>query len=136
MFRCYFSYALFTLVSLFFLVISFDWRTGNGEYTLLPNGHCAFVDQYSYTTLYVAEIPTAINKVMQISMFIAYIVYYVKFNLKIAVAGPPYNTTDIFSTLLSLWEQPLVLLTLFSYFSYLTRSLWMQSLESVVLLYW
>ena len=83
LFRCYFSYALFTLVLLFFLVISFDWRTGNGEYTLLPNGHCAFVDQYSYTTLYVAEIPTAVNKVMQISMFVAYIVYYVKFNLKI-----------------------------------------------------
>ena len=83
LFRCYFSYALFTLVLLVFLVVSFDWRTGNGKYTLLPNGHCAFVDQYSYTTLYLAEIPTAINKVMQIAMFIAYVVYYVKFNQKI-----------------------------------------------------
>ena len=78
LFRCYLGYALFTLVLLFFIVISYDWRTGNGRYTLLPSGHCAFVDQYSYTTLFISEIPTTINKLIQISMFIAYIVYYIK----------------------------------------------------------
>ena len=77
------AYALISLVLLFFLVITYDWRTGNGKYTLLPNGHCAFVNQYSYTTLFLAEIPTAMNKLMQITMFIAYVVYFVKFNLKI-----------------------------------------------------
>ena len=83
LFRCYLAYALITLVLLFFFVIPYDWRTGNGRYTLLPNGHCAFVDDYSYETLFLAEIPTAINKLIQMSMFIAYIVYYIKFNMKI-----------------------------------------------------
>ena len=86
LFRCYVSYALVTLVLLFFLVITYDWSTGNGKYTFLPNGHCAFVDQYSYTTLFLAEIPTAINKLIQITMFIAYIVYFIKFNMMIRAA--------------------------------------------------
>ena len=86
LFRCYISYAFVTLVLLFFLVITYDWSTGNDKYTLLPNGHCAFLDQYSYTTLFIAEIPTAINKLIQITMFIAYIVYFIKFNMMIRAA--------------------------------------------------
>ena len=84
LFRCYLAYALFTLVLLFFLVISYDWRTGNGRYTILPSGHCVFVDQYS--SLFLARIPTAINKIIQMSMFIVYIVYYIKFNRNISAA--------------------------------------------------
>ena len=83
LFRCYTFYAFVTLVLLFFLVIIYNWSTGNGKYTLLPNGHCAFVDQYSYTTLYLAEIAPIINKLIQITMFIAYIVYFIKFNMMI-----------------------------------------------------
>ena len=79
LFRCYFSYGFITLVLLFFAMIVYDWWTGNGKHTLLPNGHCIFVDEYSYTTLYISEIPTVINKVIQIIMFIAYIYYYIKF---------------------------------------------------------
>ena len=86
LFRCYLAYALITLVLLLFLVITYDLRTGNGRHILLPNGHCAFVDQYSYDTLLVAEILPAINKVIQISMFITYIVYYIKFNVIIGSA--------------------------------------------------
>ena len=85
LFRCYTSYAFVTLVLLFFLVITYDWSTANGKYTLLPNGHCAFVDQYSYITLFLA-IPTNINKLIQITMFIAYIVYFIKFNMMIRAA--------------------------------------------------
>ena len=95
--RCYFAYAFITLVLLFFLVITYDWRTGNGRHTLLPNGHCAFVDQYSYNTLLIAEILPAINKVIQILMFIAYIVYYIKFNAIIGSAEiSKHHTKDLF----------------------------------------
>ena len=80
LFRCYFAYALITLLLLLSLVIIYDWWTGNGRQTLLLNGHCAFVDQYSYDTLFIAEILPAINKAIQILMFIAFIVYYLKFN--------------------------------------------------------
>ena len=86
LFKCYISYAFVTLVLLFFLVITYDWSTGNGKYTLLPNGHCAFVDHISYTTLYLVGISTAINKLIQITMFIAYIVYFIKFNMMIRAA--------------------------------------------------
>ena len=97
LFRCYLAYALFTLVLLFFLVISYDWRTGNGRYTLLPSGHCAFVDEYSYNTLFLAEVPIAINKIIQMSMFIAYIVYYLKFNANIrAVQTSIQYNRDLF----------------------------------------
>ena len=75
LFRCYISYAFVTFVLLFFLVITYDLSTGNGKYTLLPNGYCAFVDQYSYTTLFLVRIPTTINKLIQITMFVAYIIY-------------------------------------------------------------
>ena len=91
LFRCYLGYAFFTLVLLFFIVISYDWRTGNGRYTLLPSGHCAFVDEYSYTTLVLGDIPTTFNKVIQISMFIAYIVYYRKFNKSFDGIQTPYS---------------------------------------------
>ena len=86
LFRRYIFYAFVTLVLLFFLVITFDWVTGNGKYTLLPNGHCAFVDHISYTTLYLVGISTAINKLIQITMFIAYIIYFIKFNMMIRAA--------------------------------------------------
>ena len=76
--KCYFSYGFITLALLFFVMVAYDWWTGNGKYTLLPNGHCIFIDEYSYTTLYISEIPTAINKVIQVTMCIAYIYYYVK----------------------------------------------------------
>ena len=70
-FRCYFSYGFITLLLLFFVLVTYDWWTGNGEYTLLPNGHCIFIDEYTYTTLYISEMPTVINKMIQFTMFIS-----------------------------------------------------------------
>ena len=40
LFRCYNAYAFITLILFFFIAIAYDWRTGNGRYTILPNGHC------------------------------------------------------------------------------------------------
>ena len=81
LFRCYSAYALITLILLFFVIITYDWRTGNGRYILLPNGHCNFSEQ-SYGTLYLSEAIKVINKFVQITMFLVYLVYFCE--LKIA----------------------------------------------------
>ena len=81
LFRCYMAYTIFTLVLLFFLVVVYDWRTGNAENTLLPNGHCNFIDQYNtYSTLYFGDAFVVINKFIQMTMLLAYLVYLYKFN--------------------------------------------------------
>ena len=55
LFRCYTAYAFNTLILLFFVTITYDWRTENGRYTLLPNSHCSFVDKHSsYNTLFLS----------------------------------------------------------------------------------
>ena len=78
LFRCYNAHAFITLILLFFLTIAYDWRTGNAKNTLLPNGHCNFIDQYSYNTIYLSDIFAFINKFAQITMFSAYLVYFYK----------------------------------------------------------
>ena len=86
LFQCYSAYAFTTLVLLFFVVIAYDWRTGNGKYTLLPNGHCNFIDIYAYETIYLSDILALINKLAQIAMFIAYLVYFYK--SKVSINNP------------------------------------------------
>ena len=56
------------------------------KYTILPNGHCSFADPSSYNTLYLFVIITFINKVLQITMFSAYLYYLYKFNLNVRAA--------------------------------------------------
>ena len=77
-FRCYIAYVLITLILLLFLITAYDWRTGNGKYTLLPNGHCNFIDQYSYPTLYLIDVVKNFNKFVQIIMFLVYLYYFYK----------------------------------------------------------
>ena len=91
-FRCYIAYALSTLVLLFFLIIVYDWRTENGRHVLLP-GHCNFFDQYSYDTLHINNAIAIANKVAQITMFIAYLVYFCKFKAEFrdALNSVKYN---------------------------------------------
>ena len=50
LYRCYTTYAAITLVLLFFVVIAYDWRTGNGKYTILASGHCFYWNIPSYNT--------------------------------------------------------------------------------------
>ena len=78
LFKYYVAYAFITLVLLFFLTITYDWRTENGRYTLLPNGHCDHIDQYAYKTLFLGEVIGVINKFIQIAMFLAYLFYFYK----------------------------------------------------------
>ena len=86
LFRRHIAYAGFTLILVLFVTIAYDWRTGMDKYTILPNGHCSFADPSSYNTLYLFVIITFINKVLQITMFSAYLYYLYKFNLNVRAA--------------------------------------------------
>ena len=94
LFRCYNAYAFITLVLFFFIAIAYDWRTGNGRYTILPNGHCNSISQYSYTTLFLNDIFISINKFIQIAMFLAYVVYFYK--LKVNIGNPIQYNRELF----------------------------------------
>ena len=84
--RCYTAYAVFSLTLLFFVTIAYDWKTGNGKYTILANGHCNHIDYSTYYTLFFSNFIIGINKFLQIIMFSAYLVYYYKFNLNVCPA--------------------------------------------------
>ena len=84
LYRCYLAYAFIALTILFFVTITHDWKTGNIRFTLLPNGHCNFVYQYPHNKLYLDVAIYVINKLVQIIMLVAYLVYFYKFNVNIA----------------------------------------------------
>ena len=83
LFRCYLAYAFIALILLFFVIITYDWRTGNGRFTLLPNGHCNYINPHSYSTLLFSDTFNAINKLVEIIMLVAYVVYFYKFRVSI-----------------------------------------------------
>ena len=76
--KYYISYTLIPLTLVFFVVIAYDWRTGNGSYTILPNGHCSFLDYYR-RILFICKALAIINKVVQITVFTVYVAYFYKF---------------------------------------------------------
>ena len=86
LFTCYTTYAAFTLVLVFFVTIAYDWRTGNGKYTIMESGYCYYFDHPSYNTMLFGSSITLINKFLQIAMFSAYLVYFYKFNLNVCAA--------------------------------------------------
>ena len=86
LFRHYIAYAGFTLILLFFVTIAYDWRTGMDRYTILANGHWSFIEPSTYNTLHFFIFNTFINKVLQMTMFSAYLYYLYKFNLNVRAA--------------------------------------------------
>ena len=86
LYRCYTTYAAFALTLLFFVTIAYDWKTGNGKYTILASGHCIYLDHPSYNTLLFTTFVAVVNKILQITMFSTYLVYYYKFNLNVCAA--------------------------------------------------
>ena len=87
LFRRYTGYAAFALVLLFFVTIAYDWRTGNGKYTILASGHCIILDHPLYNTLAISGFVTTINEILQMTMFSTYLVYLYKFNNNVRAAG-------------------------------------------------
>jgi len=78
LFRCYNSYAIITVLLFVSLTIAYDFRTGSGKYTILSNGHYD-IHKHSYKTIILTIISVSINKLVQIIMFVAYLVYFYKF---------------------------------------------------------
>ena len=78
LFKWYAIYAFGTLLLFACLTISYDLITGSGKYLLLPNGRCGFFPS-AYKTLYIRMFFVIINKAIQLTMFIAYLVHFYKF---------------------------------------------------------
>ena len=49
-----------------FLIVSYDFSTGNYEHLLLPDGHCAFNDIEIYNTVLIPYSLAILNKILQI----------------------------------------------------------------------
>ena len=77
LFKWYATYAFGTLLLFACLTISYDLITGSGKYLLLPDGRCSFLPS-SYEAIFIRNIFVFINKVIQIVMFITYLVYLYK----------------------------------------------------------
>jgi len=86
LFRCYNAYAVIAVLLFIFLTIAYDLRTGSGKYTISSNGHCN-VHQDSYKTLFLTTISVSIHKLIQIIMFVAYLVYFYEFKMCNAQTG-------------------------------------------------
>ena len=86
--NCYTTYVTGTIIFYLFIIIAYDLKTGNGRYTLEVNGHCQFLYETDYSTFDIISINSAINKVIQITMFITYLYYVYKIN---AEARPQHS---------------------------------------------
>ena len=62
----------------FLLMMWYDVGTGNGRYTILPNGHCAVPSNPNYSTQALVNTVIAINKVAHIVVFTVYLYYTYK----------------------------------------------------------
>ena len=92
LFKWYATYVFGTLLLFAFLTISYDLITGNGKYLFLPNGRCSFFPR-SYKTAFIADAFFLINKAIQSTMFIAYLVYFYKLTQSFnnTETSPQYN---------------------------------------------
>ena len=92
LFKWYATYAFVTVFLFAFLAVSYDLVTGSGKYLLLPNGQCSFFPS-SYKTLFIMDGFFFINKAIQITMFITYLVYFYKLIASFGKtkASPEYN---------------------------------------------
>jgi len=81
-FRYSLAYCISSLVLFGSFILAHDLETGNGRYTILPSGHCSYWAS-DYDTILIPRTNSAINKMIQIALFIVYLCYYYKFNTDI-----------------------------------------------------
>ena len=100
LFKWFAAYAFGTLFLFALFTLSYDLITGSGKSLLLPNGRCSFLPS-SYEAIFIRSIFVFINKVIQITMFITYLVYFYKVVVDIgnAEVSPQYwlNNCGCFS---------------------------------------
>ena len=86
LFKCYMGYTFGSTIFFLVLIVSNDVVTGIGRFTQQPDGHCMFFDHSQYSTYWLTEVNTTINKFAQAAMFVGYLVYYYK--LRKLLRGP------------------------------------------------
>ena len=64
-----------------FLIVCYDFSTGNHKHLLLPDGHCVFNNFEIYNTLIISFFFTILNKIPQVTFFVAYLYYLYKFSI-------------------------------------------------------
>ena len=62
-----------------FLIVCYDFSTGNHKHLLLPDGHCAFNDIEIYNTLIIPYSFAILNKIFQSILFVAFLYYFHQF---------------------------------------------------------
>ena len=62
------------------------------NHTILPNGHCVYLFQPQYTTLRLLDAYAYVNGIIQVSLLVAYFVYYYKFNKMLTIVRHLPNT--------------------------------------------
>ena len=82
-----YKYSIRYVLGLLFLfnifVVSYDFGTGAYKYTLLPNGHCSFINQTEYDTIALVQVNNTIGKLLQGILLVVYFVYYYRINRKL-----------------------------------------------------
>jgi len=76
-FRHSLMYSFGSLILFGSFILARDVDTGNGRYTILPSGHCSYWVS-DYDTILIPRTNAAINKMIQIALFIVYLYYYYK----------------------------------------------------------
>ena len=74
-------YALGSSLVFGFFVVMYDLGTGTYQHTLLVNGHCSFfATQLEYDTIKPLYAIIYVNKIVQVTILMAYFIYYYKVN--------------------------------------------------------
>ena len=73
------AYIFMSLGLMGFLIICYDFSTGNSKHLPLPDNHCAYTDFEIYNTLIIPICFAFLNKIFQIMLFIIYLYYFYKF---------------------------------------------------------
>ena len=77
------------------VIIGYDVYSGNGKQTILPSGHCLFVNDYSYETQRIKDLQTTPNKIAQLCLFIIFLFCYRKQRNTIVPTGDDNYRTSI-----------------------------------------
>jgi len=87
LFRRYIAYVVGTVSFFLGMMITYDMITGAGRYTLQPDGYCIFISDIDrYKTIWISKVNTAVNKIIQLTMFATYLFcfYKIKQNLELS----------------------------------------------------
>ena len=92
LFRRYIAYTVGTAIFFLGIMTTYDVITGVGRYTLQLDGHCIFISNTQYKTIWIWRVNTAINKIGQIMMFAIYLFYFYKIKQNIELSSQNKQT--------------------------------------------